>query len=185
MPPPRLSNLSQFNLRTMFVATAVLALVFAAARYGGWAGLFFAATFAVLIAGHVLGNVLGTRLRDEVSPQWNPRPHTLTPQIDRTSSRTVQRSLHERTPLGRIIHVITAGAAAVGAILGGLALRYWTGVGAAGWIVGTVSSAVLGGFVGFLLASFLEMTIRAWWQAAGKTGDATRPKPERSSEDVG
>jgi hypothetical protein len=33
-------------------------------------------------------------------------------------------------------------------------------------VVGTLSSAVVGGFVGFLLACFLEMTIRAWWQAS-------------------
>ena len=59
-------------------------------------------------------------------------------------------------------------AAAVGAVLGGLALAAWTDASLAGWLVGTLSSALLGGFFGFLLAGFLEMTIRAWWQASGR-----------------
>ena len=53
-----------------------------------------------------------------------------------------------------------------GGILGGLSLASWTRASVPGWIVGTISSAVLGAFFGFLLASFLDMSIRAWWQAS-------------------
>jgi hypothetical protein len=163
------SNLSQFNLRTLFAAVAVLALICAIARYGGWAGLLAASTFAALIAAHVVGNALGTRLRDEVSPQLNAKP--ITPATRPFGPRivTVPRRLHERTPIGRLILVTSTGAAGVGGILGGLALAFWTGASFAGWLVGTLSSALLGGFFGFLLASFLEMTLGAWWQAAGET----------------
>jgi hypothetical protein len=198
MPSPPSPNLSQFNLRTMFVGVAMLAAVFAAASYGGWPGLVAAATLAALVAAHVVGNAIGTRLRDEVSPQWNPRPDVPrwdgrrgfrerevtrgvpaegtggtrgapatnadgTPSVPATAE---ERRLHQRTPLGRIIHLTSAGAALVGALMGGAALAFWTSTSFSGWVVGTLSSAVVGGFVGFLLACFLEMTIRAWWQAS-------------------
>jgi hypothetical protein len=168
MSSPRSSNLSQYNLRTLFAAVALLAGVFASGRYGGGAGLMAAATVAALIAAHVVGNALGTRLRDEVSPQFNPKPATSLPfHGPRSVPGTVsKRRLRERTPLGRIIHITSGGAALVGAVLGGLALAIWTDASPIGWLVGTVSSAVLGAFFGFMLASFLEMTIRAWWQAS-------------------
>jgi hypothetical protein len=176
MSSPPSPNLSQFNLRTLFVGVAVISVVFAAASYGGWAGLLAAATLAALISAHVIGNALGMRLRDEVSPQLNPRPaSTFRHEGTRRMFTTVSpRRLHERTPLGRIIHVTSAGAALMGGVLGGLALAFWTGASTAGWIVGTLSSAVLGGFFGFLLACFLEMTIRAWWQAAEDQGTGDR-----------
>lgn len=180
MSSPGSSNLSQYNLRTLFAAVALLAAVFASGRYGGGAGLMAAATVAALIAAHVVGNALGTRLRDEVSPQFNPKPAT--PQhsdgIRSVPATLGERRLRERTPLGRIIHITSGGAALVGAVLGGLALAIWTDATPVGWLVGTVSSAVMGAFFGFMLASFLEMTIRAWWQASegqeretGRLGD--------------
>jgi hypothetical protein len=114
----------------------------------------------------VIGNALGTRLRDEVSPQWNPKAtaHRGPPLLDRPLN--TERRLHQRTPLGRSIGVTSAGAALAGGILGGAALATWTRASLSGWLVGTISSAVLGAFFGFMLASFLEMTIRAWWQAS-------------------
>jgi RsiW-degrading membrane proteinase PrsW (M82 family) len=168
MSSPGSSNLSQYNLRTLFAAVAILAAVFASGRYGGSAGLMAAATVAALIAAHVVGNALGTRLRDEVSPHFNPQPPTESPRKDtrRVPTTFGERRLHQRTPLGRIIHITSGGAALVGAVLGGLALAVWTDATPVGWLVGTVSSAVLGAFFGFLLASFLEMTLRAWWQAS-------------------
>ncbi|MEX2138684.1 MAG: hypothetical protein WD894_05445 [Pirellulales bacterium] len=166
MPSPPSPNLSQFNLRTLFVGVALMAMVFAAASYGGWAGLLAAATLAALVSAHVIGNVLGRRLRDEVSPQLNPTPPKPPRPWVRGRLLRGERRLHQRTPLGRIIHVTSAGAAVMGGLLGGLALAFWTDASLSGWMVGMLSSAVLGGFFGFLLACFLEMTIRALWQAS-------------------
>jgi hypothetical protein len=143
-----------------------MAVVLAAARYGGWPWLLAAATFVSLLAAHVVGNVVGTRLRDEVSPQLNPQSEMRPSESQSVRLRVVKRSLHERTPLGWLIRLTTGGAALAGALLGGAALAFWTSASPAGWLVGTLSSSVVGGFVGFLLASFLEMTIRAWWHAA-------------------
>jgi hypothetical protein len=134
-----------------------------------------AATVAALIAAHLIGNALGTRLRDEVSPQWNAKPEQAAPQLIRARQMARDLRLHQRTPLGRVIHITSGGAAVVGGVTGGLALAVGTDASPAGWLVGTVSSAVLGGFFGFMLASFLEMTLRAWWQASeGQEGERGR-----------
>jgi hypothetical protein len=186
MLPSGSSNLSQYNLRTLFAAVAMLAGICAAARYGGGAGFMVAATVAALVAAHVVGNALGTRLRDEVSPQWNEKPEQTAPQVIRARKLARELRLHERTPLGRVIHITSGGAAVVGAVLGGLALAVWTDASLTGWLVGTVSSAVLGGFFGFLLASFLEMTLRAWWQASelqeGERGSRGDGETRRSAD---
>ena len=112
MREPASTNLSQFNLRTLFAAIALAAAVFAAARYGGWPGLLAAATLAALMCAHIFGNALGTRLRDEVSPEWNRDPPNTGPRLVLVRRPAVERRLHERTPLGPMIFVTTGGAAA-------------------------------------------------------------------------
>jgi hypothetical protein len=149
----------------MFAAVAFFAVAFAVIRYGGAGTVVVVLTFGLLVAGHVVGNVLGTRLRDEVSPQLNPKPIEQPRPASFVRPIDIDRRLRERTPLGRIILFTSAGAAVIGALLGGLALAFWTGASVSGWLVGSLSSGVLGGFFGFMLASFLEMTIRAWSQA--------------------
>ena len=161
------SNLSQFQLRTLFVGVGLLGVVFGIARMGGWGVSLALVTFIALAAAHVIGNVLGTRLRDEVSPQLNQTPAHLPHAVD-LDQRRIEGRLNQRTPLGRIIRVTSGGGAILGAIFGGMALAAWTSAGPTGWLVGALSSAALGGFFAFLLASFLEMALRAWWQAAGR-----------------
>jgi len=164
MPSSTSSNLSQFNLRTLLGGVALLGVVFAIVRAGGWGVSLAVVSVTALIGAHVIGNALGTRLRDEVSPQLNQTP-VVAPRVAELGRPEVEPRLHQRTPLGRIIRVTSGGAAILGAIFGGMALAVWTSTGPTGWLVGTISSAALGGFFGFLLASFLDMTIRAWWQA--------------------
>jgi hypothetical protein len=43
----------------------------------------------------------------------------------------------------------------------------------AGLIVGSISSAVVGGCAGFLVGSFAESTLSAWWQATSEA----KPRP--------
>ncbi len=153
-------------MQSLLAATAILGLLFAIIRQGGLWGLLFAMLMLALVAAHVVGNALGTKLRDNVSRELNldmPRRRIRLPPVSREQR---SRRLHEHTPLGRLILVISVGGALMGGILGGLSLAAWTRASVAGWIVGTISSAVLGAFFGFLLASFLDMSIRAWWQAS-------------------
>lgn len=166
MPSTRVRPRSQFSIQSLLAVIAVLGLLFAIVRQGGLWGLLFALLVLALVAAHVVGNALGTKLRDQVSRQLNPDFHSRRIRLHPAGGEKIVRRLHERTPLGRLILLISAGGAVVGGILGGLALAVWTRVTVPGWIVGTISSAVLGAFFGFLMGSFLDMSIRAWWQAS-------------------
>ncbi|HEV3417159.1 MAG TPA: hypothetical protein VG056_10110 [Pirellulales bacterium] len=121
----------------------------------------------LLVLLHVAGNAIGTALRDEASRdiesnEMAPLLRAPAPlQIANSPSR-----LRERTPLGWSVFVLTALGAALGGSLSSLAYAYWTDVNAAGLIVGAVSSAIVGGFFGFLSSSFLKIVFRAWRQAA-------------------
>src|SRR5688572_10022756 len=108
------SNLTQFQLRTLFVGVGLLGVVFAIARLGGWGVSLALVTFIALAAAHVVGNVLGTRLRDEVSPQLNQTPAHLPHAVD-LDQRRIEGRLNQRTPLGRFIHFTSGGGAILGA----------------------------------------------------------------------
>ncbi len=166
MPSSRARHHSQFSIQSLMAIIAILGLLFAIVRQGGWWGLLFAMLLLALVAAHVVGNALGTKLRDEVSRELNPDIRRRRIRVPPISREHHSRRLHEHTPLGRLILVISVGGAVMGGILGGLSLAAWTRASVPGWIVGTISSAVLGAFFGFLLASFLDMSIRAWWQAS-------------------
>jgi hypothetical protein len=145
-----------------------MGLLFAIIRQGGWWGLLFALLVSSLIAAHVAGNALGTKLRDQVSRELNPDFRRKRIRLRTATGEHAGRRLHEHTPLGRLILFISAGGGVLGGILGGLALAVWTRATVPGWIVGTISSAVLGAFFGFLMGSFLDMSIRAWCQASNR-----------------
>jgi hypothetical protein len=166
MPSSRARHYSQFSMQTLLAITAILSLLFAIIRQGGRWGLLFSLLMLALVAAHVVGNALGTKLRDQVSRELNPDMRRRRIRLTPLSREQPGRRLHEHTPLGRLILLISVGGAVLGGILGGLSLAAWTHASVPGWIVGTISSAVLGAFFGFLLASFLDMSIRAWWQAS-------------------
>jgi hypothetical protein len=131
--------------------------------------------FLVLVLLHVAGNAIGTSLRDEASR--NTETGEKSPLPAAAAARQIANSpsrLGERTPLGWPVFVLTALGAALGGSLSSLAYAYWTDVNAAGLVVGAVSSAILGGFFGFLSSSFLKMVFRAWRQAA----DISNPKSQ-------
>ena len=166
MPSTRVRHPSQFSIQSLLAVIAVLGLLFAIVRQGGLWGLLFALLVLALVAAHMMGNALGTKLRDQVSRQLNPDFRTRRIRPHPAGGEKTGRKLHERTPLGRFILLISTGGALIGGILGGLALAVWARATLPGWIVGTISSAVLGAFFGFLMGSFLDMSIRAWWQAS-------------------
>ena len=166
MPASHTRHRTQFSMQSLLAIVAVLGLLFAIIRQAGSSGLLFALLVLALIAAHVVGNALGTKLRDQVSRELNPDLRRKRIRLRPAIGEHAGRRLHEHTPLGRLIVFISAGGAMLGGILGGLALAVWTQATVPGWIVGTISSAVLGAFFGFLMGSFLDMSIRAWWQAS-------------------
>ncbi len=122
--------------------------------------------FILLVVLHVAGNALGTSLRDESSGERIdakpalPAERPIAPRSAGAPSR-----LREHTSLGRTVVVLTACGATLGGSLSSLAYAYWTDIQAAGIIVGSISAAIVGGFLGFVASSFLQMIFRAWRQA--------------------
>lgn len=146
----------------MMWAVAGCGVVFAMFRYVGVGGGVAVVTLVLLVLAHVLGNAFGQRLRDQVSRELNP-DYRRVPRASGVVIRSSRARLYERTPLGRLIVVLSGVGAAIGASLG--AIVFWSSASTSGWLVGSFSSGVLGAFLGFMLASFAEMSIRAWWQA--------------------
>jgi hypothetical protein len=121
----------------------------------GWLGLagWLAAMVVVgSLAAHVAGNALGTRLRDATDERLERPVRHATPLPHHEPSL-----LHERTSLGRLVPVSVGIGAVCGGVAGSYALVLATGASFAGAVIGGVSSAVIGGLVGFLAASFVEV----------------------------
>jgi hypothetical protein len=75
---------------------------------------------------------------------------------------------------------MTCGGAAAGAFLGGPGLAaVYPDAGAAAVALGVASSAVLGGFAGFLASSFLSVTLKAWREALAQADPVARGAVKR------
>jgi hypothetical protein len=116
----------------------------------------------VLVAAHVAGNACGTQ-RTGAAPQRR----AALPPVARAiwEMRATRLRQHHGPGLSMFVGILLG--AAAGGLVGTLALwgvyREQFGAGPVG--VGGVSSAVVGGFLGFLAASFLQVTKRAWQEA--------------------
>jgi hypothetical protein len=153
----------QFRLRTMLLTVKICgtACALMIAIGPAWSAIF---CFLVLLAAlHVVGNALGARLRDEAAanaaiddadrpdlPAWTFAPRH-------------PKRLAQHAPLGRWIGVLTAMGFVASGTLG--EILFSARATPAGTIVGTLSSAVLGGFAAFLAGSFLRVGLSAAWQA--------------------
>jgi len=127
----------------------------AAIGWLGLAGWIATAVLAGCIAVHVAGNALGTRLRDAADVELARRPRRLAPGPLPAAAPLAQ--LQRRTSLGGLVPVSAAIGGALGAAAGSTALVYLVGSTPAGAILGGASSAVIGAFIGFLAASFVEI----------------------------
>jgi hypothetical protein len=164
----------QFCLRTLMLSVTLCGVLFALMSALGGLWSIMIVLFLSLVVAHIFGNALGTQLRD--ANQRQPRPADRAEPYDAASPPvpTAQR-LREHTGISRKLLVFAALCALVGGTLGGCGLVFMLGeqasVAAIG--LGIASSAVLGGFFGFLLSSFCVVFSRALGEALG---DPTRPK---------
>jgi hypothetical protein len=113
---------------------------------------------ALLVALHMVGNALGTSLGDEAAKQVDPIDDPLVPPP--TASRVKAAAappgeMSSRKRLGWRVVVCTLLGAAAGAGAGGWAYGNLALASEAGVIVGSISTAILGGFFSFLASSFL------------------------------
>jgi hypothetical protein len=160
--PPR------FTLRTLLLTMTALCCLFAVMSAVGMVGSAVLVLFLCLIAGHVLGNSVGTRLRDQASRQIaveqavRPPPPAVPVRLDVAAPR----QLTQRVRLKRIALLVTIAGATIGAQFGGLGLAaIHPHSSLAAVALGVFSSAVLGGFAGFLASSFLSVVQQALAEA--------------------
>ena len=136
-----------------------LAVVFgvacAAIGWLGIAGWMAVAVVVVSIAAHVAGNALGTKLREATDRDLSKtglRQSAVILPLQRPPA-----NLERRASLGSLVVVSAAIGGACGGIAGSAMLYWLASSSLAGAVLGGVSSAVIGGLIGFLGASFVEI----------------------------
>ena len=134
----------------------VVALTCAAIGRLGIAGWMGAVVIAASLAAHVAGNAIGTKLRDATDRDLAARRRI--PRRERIALPALAPTTLETTSsLGRLVPVSATIGAVCGGLAGSLSLALLTSASVAGALLGGVSSAVIGGLFGFLLASFVEI----------------------------
>jgi len=133
----------------------VLGVACAAIGWLGLAGWLAVAVVIASVAMHVAGNAIGTRLGKSTDHDLaRLRGRADEPPVLPTARPT---RLDQRESLGRLVPVSAGIGAACGGITGASALTILTSSSVAGAALGGVSSAVIGGLIGFLGASFVEI----------------------------
>lgn len=167
----------QFRLRTMLVVVAALSGLFAVMHFIGAVWSAILAWFLVLAMAHVTANFWGTRVAPEASQQRVDEPllvHAVSA-ADRKAMTGAVR-LRESLRPGWPMLAATIFGAILGGALGSIALVLLSlkQAGYMGVIVGSVSAAAVGGFLGFLTSSFAEIALRAWKEALSGAADDGR-----------
>ena len=133
----------------------VIGVACAAIGWLGIAGWIAVAVVAASIAAHVAGNALGTKLREATDRdlyKTGLRQSAVVLPLQRPPA-----NLERRASLGSLVVVSAAIGGACGGIAGSAMLYWLASSSLAGALLGGVSSAVIGGLIGFLGASFVEI----------------------------
>ncbi len=158
----------QFGIVTILSVTAVVAIVLVTWRIFGPLAAASEVLFLLAVLAHVAGNAVGTQLRDRRGPN----------RVDRATGGGQQVSVaaHEFAPktqlalrhrLGWMLPVISCLGGIVGGAMGGgwLIRLNAAQIDAGSSLLAYASCGVLGGFAGFLLYSFAQVTFQAIWHA--------------------
>ncbi len=160
----------QFGMRTLLLVPVICAAVMMVWQHGGPMWGATVVWFLVLLAAHVAANAHGTRqtraataaLADESPDEAHRRSLTAAAEI-RFAPDT---RLRHRLGPGRVLSLVTAAGAIVGLLVGTTALAFFTLADEGGLLLGAISSAVLGGFLGYATGSFTIVASRAFREAA-------------------
>ena len=164
----------------------VLALACAAIGWLGLAGWMATAVLLASVAMHMAGNAIGTRLREATDQDLSERRRSA--RLVSMASLPVSAPTHleRRSSLGRLVPVSAGIGAVCGGTVGVLALVWLTASSPAGALLGGASSAVIGGLIGFLGASFVEIvrtslreSLAAERLSLPPAGGAEAPLPRR------
>jgi len=161
----------------MMWLTALVGVCMALVTYiGAWAAMVVG-LFVLMIGAHVVGNALGTKLRrsgDSLSGKESaPEPSALDRPVSESFAPTTH--LRDRKPLGIPVLIATGVGFLVCGLLASLLLPQvlnpkptWEAV-----LAAAIACGVLGALVTFAGFSFLQVTIKALWQA---TSEPTAPR---------
>jgi len=122
----------------------------------GWLGLAGWLALVVVLASiamHVAGNAIGTGLRDAADRRLERVPGQPPAAVPRPAPSHLER----HTSLGRLVPISAGIGAACGGVAGTTALMVFAAASPPGAVIGGLSSAVIGGLLGFLAASFVEI----------------------------
>lgn len=165
---PAVPRWPQFGMRTLFAIVTVCCVLFALVGLMGQLWALAVAWMVLLTAVHVAANAWGTRLRarhvaalDEAgeAPRRGERPPPL--------AYVPATRLRERASFSWLRMAVSVFLAIVSGIAGSglLWLVAWGRIDYGSLIIAGVSAAVIGSILGFLISSFLEVSLRAWWEA--------------------
>lgn len=161
----------QFGLRSMFAGVAMLSALFAVMGAVGMVWSVILVWFLLLVVAHVTANAWGTRAsRRGARSQTIEVPGEGPAPIRHPGHLTFEGAarLRETRRPGWPMFVVTAAGAVAGGTLASTALWLLNleRAGYAGVVVGGISAAAVGGFLGFLASSFLDVAGHAWQEAA-------------------
>jgi hypothetical protein len=163
----------QFRLRTIFWLMVAAGTLFAVMQLIGAVWSAILVWFLVLVLAHVTANFWGTRIapgQTQHGLEEEGRHERALRDVrgERAASVAVGAvRLSESARPGWPMFLVTGVGALVGGTLGGVSLFLLSleQAGYTGVIVGTLSAAVVGGFLGFLTSTFAQIALRAWNEA--------------------
>ena len=142
------------QLHTFFWLATALAVAFSAINWLGLAGWLATLIIFGSLAMHIAGNAIGTRMREATDRDLS-RTQKGTSVIDVPVQCPSHLERHSRT--GWLLPISVSIGGLIGGASGAIALSLMTSSSFAGTLLGGLSSAVLGGIFGFLIASFVDI----------------------------
>ena len=156
----------QYGLKGLFVLTAVAAGTAALASAVSTVTMVAIVWFALLVLAHVAGNAWGTRQRliARTPSELDEGPPRVAPRVDQVA----QARLGRHAKFGRSMVFTVTAAAVAGLAAGALfvvgGVPHWN---IYGLLVASISAAVLGGVLGFLLSGCVRVLAQAVLEASG------------------
>jgi hypothetical protein len=157
----------RFSLRSLLLTVTGIALFLGLSWWISPLALVAVGVASLAVGAHVAGNAIGTRLRDAGSERGRQQ-RTILPATRRESlPHAPPTHLGQRWSLGWGMILPTATGAVLGMTGGCWWMRqvYGDGFDAAGLAIAAIAFGVLGGFAAFLVATFMQVTSIALWQA--------------------
>ncbi len=160
----------QFRVRSALAAIVALSVLFAVMQAVGPMWAVVIAWSLLLIAAHVVGNAWGAHSKDAYR-QSSLQPLDYAHSADQLRAVMLAeqpKRLLKNTRPSWLVMALTLVGAAVGGTLGTtiLAAMYFGTVGNEAIALGGTSAAIIGGFVGFLIATFATIMARAMHEAS-------------------